>query len=144
MLMTIQKLNKKGQLISQRMMIHLGMLAIAAFVWYLLSTYVKSIEKDTEFHRIVLSRDVALLMNTIYSAPGDVEYAYSNDKLNILNFKFEFVDAGTPMTIVKEDAIETKYPYAKPAASQYPNAVQNPISIELSKKGNIITATKNG
>ena len=151
-------LNKKGQLMTQRMMIHLGMLAIAAFVWYLLSTYVKSIEKDTEFHRIVLSRDIALLMNTLYSAPGDVNYVYSNDKLltesisnkfgneqfKAIKFQFDFVDAGTPTTIIKEGAAETSYPYAKPAESPYANSVQFPVSIGFSKKDNIITAAKNG
>ena len=119
------------------------MIGIAVFAWYLLNTYVKSIEENTEYQRILLSRDLALLANTLYAAPGNVEYIYSNDKIDLGNFYFEFLEDNTPVVKVKEKGIEKKYPYAKPAEVPFPDNLRATNSIKFSKIDNIISTSKN-
>ena len=87
-------LNKKSQLITRQNIIHLGMIGAAVLVLVLSLRYVKSIEKDTEFQKIFLSRDIALLTNTLYTPSGDLEYTYSFDKLDLSKFKLEFKSLG--------------------------------------------------
>jgi len=134
---------KRGDIVIQKLLIHLGMIGIAVFAWYLLNTYVKSIEENTEYQRILLSRDLALLANTLYAAPGNVEYIYSNDKIDLGNFYFEFLEDNTPVVKVKEKGIEKKYPYAKPAEVPFPDNLRATNSIKFSKIDNIISTSKN-
>jgi len=138
-------LNKKGTLITQRMLIHLGMFVILGIIWWVLQSKVKAIEKDTEFQRIVLSRDVALLLNTFYTSPGDIEYNYSNNKLQLDKFEFifEFDSSSVSFIRVKEGALEKIYPYSKPFEAKIPQQVLHPKSIKFLKKNNELEAMKN-
>jgi hypothetical protein len=51
-------------------------------------SYVASVEHDTLLEKNYLSRDVALLVDTIYAAPGNVVYDYSHDLVNISEYSF--------------------------------------------------------
>lgn len=109
-------LSKRGQVPIRQMIIHITMAALLLFVVALMIRYVKSIEDDTEFQNIFMSRDIALLMNTIYSAPGNVDYAYSFDKLDMSKFKLqitEYEDDKTPTIRIGADGIPKNYPYGK-------------------------------
>jgi len=137
-------LNKKSQLITRNMIIHLGMIGILFLISFVLFSYVKSIEKDTEFQKIFLSRDLALMMNTLYSAPGNVEYTYSFDKLDLSKFKFEFKSLEDKQVAgVIDESIAKTYPYAKPSQSKEENLVYNANSIKFSKNAAKLTVTKN-
>ena len=135
---------RKATLMDQKMIIHIGMIGIALFIWWLLNTYVNSIEKDTEFHKILLSRDISMLTNTIYIAPGNLEYTYSNDKMDLTKFQFEFTDEGktVPLVGIKEAQLEKIYPYAKPAQAPYPEKLAWPKSLHYSKIDGTITTSK--
>lgn len=110
--------NKRGTLTLRQLLIHLGMLGIVVLVFFLLQSYVKSIEKDTEFYKLFLSRDLALLGDTLYAAPGKVDYTYSLNRLKLDNFKFEFKSLSTtddkPVIRVEEGGLAKAYPYARP------------------------------
>ena len=109
--------NRRGTIIIRQNLLHLGMLALLVAIYFILQFYVKSVEKDTQFEQIFLSRDVALLMNSLYSGIGDVEYNYSNDKLDLKNFQFEFKEVSTgnkPVVKVVKEGITKEYPYGKP------------------------------
>jgi len=140
-------LNKKGTQTTQKMLEHLGKLAIIGIVTWFLFSYVNSIEKDAEFQKIFLSRDVALLTNTLYNAQGNVDYYYSFDKIDLSEFSFKFnqLDAigKVPIVEVEEKGLRKLYPYAKPLQSEAPNFVSGAKSIKFSKTGSKITLTKN-
>lgn len=137
---------RKSQIINRQLIIHLGMFAIIALIYFLLQSKVKSIEKDTEFQKIFLSRDIALLTNTLYSAPGDVEYIYSSDRLDLSRFKLEFKELSAsddkPIVMVEADNLAKNYPYGKTSQDTEKKLVIG-NSIKFSKKETKITLTKN-
>ena len=51
-------------------------LVVVALVGVILVDMVNEEVKDTGFQKNYLSRDNALLLNTIYSSPGDIQYTY--------------------------------------------------------------------
>ena len=131
--------DKKGSLITRQMIIHLGMILILVLVYILLGGYVDSIKNDAQFEMTFLSRDLALLANTLYSAPGDIEYKYSFEKKDLNTFIFEFgqLDAANDMQLVKVSGYEQKkyYPYGKNQEDKSTQTIQNTNSIKLTKYG---------
>lgn len=140
-----KRFGRKATLMDQKMIIHLGMIGVAIFIFWLLNNYVNSIQEDTEFHKILLSRDIAMLANTIYLAPGNVEYDYSNDKIGMTKFQFEFTGESKtiPLLRVTEGQLEKIYPYAKPTQAPYPERLAGPKSLHFSKINSTITTSKN-
>lgn len=140
-------LNRNGTITIRQMLIHLGMFAIIALIYFLLQAKVKSIERDTEFQKIFLSRDMALLTNTLYSAPGNVEYVYSFDKLDLSKFKFEFKELSAtddkPIVRVETDNLAKNYPYGKNFQANEANLVFGAKSIKFSKSDSRVMVTKN-
>ena len=140
-------LNKKGTLITRQMLIHLGMLSLLVLVYFLLKSYVTSVEKDTEFQKIFLSRDLALLTNTLYSVPGEVTYVYSFDKLDLSKFNFKFAEISIsddrPIVVIEGDKIPKNYPYARPYPNKDTYLISGANSIKLSKSDSKLTITKN-
>lgn len=140
-------LNKKGTLALRQSLIHLGMIALLVVVYFLMDAYVNSIAQDTEFERIFLSRDIALLVNSLYSAPGNVEYIYSFDKLDLSKFEFELKDYSEindiPVIEVKGYELIKTYPYAKNSPLKEINKVANSKEIKFSKSDSKITLAKN-
>ena len=138
--------NKKGTYTIGKMLMHLGMLVLATSI-ALLFIWAKSIEKDTEFQKIFLSRDVALLVNTLYSLPGKVEYTYSFNKLDLNNFNFEFKPLSTtddrPIVRVQDNSVGKSYPFGKTLQEQYPYSISGANSLKFSKSDTKLTVTKN-
>ncbi len=132
--------NKKATLITRQMLIHLGMLGLLVLTTIILFKYVKSVEEDTELQKLFLSRDLALLMNTLYSAPGDVTYTYSFDKLNLDNFNFEFMELNPdkPIVRVEDNSIKKSYPYGTILESKQTYSIAGTNSIKFSKSNSKI------
>jgi hypothetical protein len=72
-----------------------------AVMWYLIEAvlisiviifffqYIQSVKDDTMFEKLFLSRDLALMTDTINSVPGDVKYTYQEtDKLEKFYYQF--------------------------------------------------------
>ena len=139
--------SKKSQLITRQMLMHLGMFAILAFVAVILFKYVQSIENDTEFQKIFLSRDIALLANTLYSLPGNVEYIYTFNKLDLSQFNFELKELSNvddrPVVKIEADKLAKSYPYGMPFQSKDVYYVSSANSIKFSKNGDQLIVTKN-
>jgi hypothetical protein len=139
--------SKKGNLIIQKIIIHLGMLGLVVFVWFLLSTYVNSIKEDTEFQRIFLSKDIAFLINTLHSMPGDIQYNYSNEGSYLSKFRFEFgilnPNEDTSYVRVHQDSLRKSYPYSRPRYLVIPGQVSGPESLYFSKENGILVIGNN-
>ncbi len=138
---------KKGQIITRQMLIHLGMFAILAFIAVILFGYVRSIEKDTEFQKIFLSKDLAMLTNTIYSLPGDTKYSYSFDKVDLGQFNFELkaisADNDVSVVSVESEKLAKTYPYARTFESMDYTSVSGAKSLKFSKQNSKLTINKN-
>ncbi len=62
--------------------------------------WIHSLLEDTKYERNYLNRDMALLIGTLYSAPGNVDYLYTTERTNISKFAFTF----SKQRIVSNDA----------------------------------------
>ena len=138
-------LNKKGTLALRQSLIHLGMLALLAVVAYFLISYVDSIRQNSDFEMLFLSRDVALLSNTLYAAPGDVEYVYYSDRLSLYNLEFKPLSTidDKPIIKVEYEGISKSYPYPKISPDKDLFLISAPKSIKFSKNNKQLAITKN-
>lgn len=130
-------LNKKAQLITRQMLIHLGMISILIVVYFFLKGYVDSVKNDATFEMTFLARDLALLTNAIYSVPGNLEYTYPIDTqyLNKFNFEFGELSNTDDRQLVKISGYEQakNYPYGKPQEDKEKHSIYEPQSMKFSK-----------
>ena len=78
---------KKGQ--DSEIFFNLFELILAVIVFWALLKFIYGVGQQTTFEKNYLSRDFALLVNTVYSAPGDISYIYSeNAPKESLTFNF--------------------------------------------------------
>jgi len=83
-------LGKKGQgEMEEEVYSTLIQVAILVFVLVSLGLYLKSVRDNTVFEKIYLSRDIALLMNSIYAAPENIGYVYAAGETNLTKFTFK-------------------------------------------------------
>lgn len=140
-------MKKRGTVALRQVLIHLGMLALVAFVFYLLTSYVNSIRQNSDFDMLFFSRDMALLSNSIYSAPGNVEYIYSMDNKPLSIFKIEFKQLSSlddkPVVKIEYEGTSKSYPFAKSSPNNDLSLLSAPKSIRFDKKGYSLTITKN-
>jgi hypothetical protein len=55
-------------------------LVLAIIVIIAIFSFIRDVSEQTIFEKNYFARDISLLINTIYSAPGDVVYDYADDK----------------------------------------------------------------
>lgn len=89
------------------MFIIFQLLMIAA-IFASLMFYVSSLKNQTLFKKLALSRDIALTANTLYAAPGNIEYTYYAADLNLSEFDYGF---DKQLANVFEQERPTSYPY---------------------------------
>ncbi|MBI2657815.1 hypothetical protein HYX08_03935 [Candidatus Woesearchaeota archaeon] len=138
--------SKKSQVTIRQMLIHIAMAALLLFVVVLMVIYVKSIENDTGFQNIFLSRDIALLMNTLYSAPGNVDYEYSFNKLDLSKFNLqitEYEDDKTPTIRIGAEGMPKNYHYGRNHADTEKYSVAGAKSFRFSKSEGKIKVSRN-
>jgi len=83
---------------------------LATVVIISLLAFVSDIAKKTIFEKNYLSRDTALLLNTLSSAPGEVSYTYI-ENMNMLNF--QFLDGRATVSSQNQKEAPAWYPYAQ-------------------------------
>ncbi len=54
-------------------------LVLALVVALALFQFINNVVKSTEFEKNYLARDLSLMVNTVYSSPGDVSYTYGEN-----------------------------------------------------------------
>ncbi|MCP3683004.1 MAG: hypothetical protein GY861_09965 [bacterium] len=126
---------KRGQVTIETMI----ELFLATLIVIGLMTYVGNATSDTTFHKMFLARDVALLLDSVYAAPGDVDYIYY---LGENTFRF---DIGESKVVVSElDGTRSKsYTYAEDSLMTNPTwSTETPIkAIEISKRGDVVSVS---
>ena len=89
--------------ISHEMFLNVFELVLAAIVILALLSFVKSVVNNSIFEKNYLSRDTSILLNTIYSAPGDVSYSYKEN-----TGKSSFILKFSPGRVEVNDASDHK------------------------------------
>ena len=118
------------------MLIHIGMLALIAVIYFFLNGYVSSIKNDAQFEMTFLVRDLALLSNALYSAPGNVQYEYFLSDKDLANFNFQISSNNEDVPIIKASAYEQskQYPYGKNYNDKKKYVISNKNSLKFSKQ----------
>src|SRR3989338_3929843 len=124
--------SKRASKIVYQVMIQL---IIVMFVFAILMSYVKSVEKDTLFEKDYLAKDMALIIDANYAAPGEIDYSYKNTRVDIKKFNFEFKDQKLRVTesIKSQDAgmIES---YGDVKSKEVYTHLNSPETINFHKK----------
>ena len=98
---------------------------LAVVVLYALFSFVSGVGKETIFEKNYLSRDVAIMLDTISAAPGDVSYKYTE---NVGDFAF---DINQNAVLVKGKGQPTS---EGPWGVQYPFAENKELPVQPFKK----------
>ena len=121
-------MNKKGMETQYFRMFEIIMAAIVVLGILL---FAKGVTEGTDLEKEYLSRDIALLLDTIYASPGDVSYTYYLDK-NKLD-----IQIAKGQVIVSENGLRpATQAYAEDA--EFKNlafTMQKPQQITFIKKG---------
>jgi len=110
---------------------------IALFQW------VNSIAKDESFEKMALSRDIALMVNTVQYLPGDLEYTYLIKNIDMSKFNYIFEDNSIQIKDPKKPLI-VSYPFSENnlLSNNFPHNIENPKSIEFENKNDIFKIIK--
>ncbi|MBI4452422.1 hypothetical protein HY637_03260 [Candidatus Woesearchaeota archaeon] len=82
---------------------------LVAIITVALYNFITDVSEKTIFEKNYLARDMALLINTLYAAPGEVSYAYNEDTT-----KFKLIYKFSPNKIEvyeKEEALQQNHPF---------------------------------
>lgn len=107
-------MKKRGQITHEIYFIMMEVL-IALAVAFFLFKYVNLVVEDTTLERTILSRDLALLSNTVYSAPGNLIYTYESGT-NLSRFDYVFTKKPPLMEprliVLQQGVAEISYPFS--------------------------------
>jgi len=133
----MKRLRKKSQ--HEIMFIVFQLLMVAA-IFASLMFYVTSLKENTLFKKLALSRDIALLVNTLYAAPGNVEYDYYVFGMNISIFDYSLEKQ--KVNVFEKD-IATVYLYGDDLLfDNVPLKIRAPEKIKFENRGYIFSAKK--
>jgi len=132
------KRDKKGDINEQMYTLIVNIVAIV-IVFGIVFNHIESIRKNTLFDKAYLSRDLALLTNTIYSSPGNIFYNYPNssNKIDITKFDISF-KGGYVIVNEHPEGNEIKSSYTKELSfeSSLPGLIETPEEIYFVKTDN--------
>ncbi len=143
-------MKKRGQITHEIYFIMMEVF-IALAVAFFLFKYVNLVVEDTTLERTILSRDLALLSNTVYSAPGNLVYTYES-RTNLSMFDYAFTKKPPLMepqlTVLQQGVAELSYPFvlnnlfARDIGKSDKHTVFSPQEILFQKEEQEITVKK--
>ena len=112
-------------------------LVLVIAVYLALVAQLSGIKSDMTFEELYISRDLAFLIDTIYAAPGTVNYEYSIDKPILNIFIFDFKDQNVN---INWEGVTQNYPSSENKKIPLNNiVVRNPDSIVFEKNDEKMT-----
>ena len=100
--------SKKGM--THELFFNVFELVLASIVLLAILYFIHDIANQTIFEKNYLARDLSVLLNTIYAAPGDVAYDYNE---NIAGLTFDFIGNKVQVHSKEGDSSNVFYPFAK-------------------------------
>ncbi|NQV09291.1 N-acetylmuramoyl-L-alanine amidase [Candidatus Woesearchaeota archaeon] len=122
--------SKKGE-VNEELFFFIAELILTVMVFVILLAYVNSIRDNTLLEKNYLARDVALMVDSVYAAPGKINVGYSFGSIDLLDFSFGFNEQRAG--VLEENGEQTiKFPYAD-------NKIFfSPLSIGFMRTGELI------
>ena len=108
---------------------------IAVIIFFILQSYIDSVEKNTIFEKSYLAKDIGLLINTIYTGAGTSQYSYTNERAELHRFEFEFMEQKLKVSESQaKSKIEAYQPYAEDKSLPLTDtALREPTILTFSK-----------
>ncbi len=107
-------MKKRGQITHEIYFIMMEVF-IALAVAFFLFKYVNLVVEDTTLERTILSRDLAFLSNTVYSAPGNLVYTYQSSA-NLSMFDYAFTkdpnSKESQLRVLQQGVAAISYPFS--------------------------------
>ena len=112
----IQSIGKKAQ--ANEFYLILIQVLIALMIYLIIQAYISSVINDTIFEKNYLSKDLSSLMTVLYSVPGNLNYVYSNDNVDLAKFEFRMgnqevivgeIDSGAKLPVSEAYAEDLSY-----------------------------------
>ena len=134
-------MNKKGM--EERLYFWVFYFVVLIIILLGLFNYINNLSDETTFNQDYLVRDVALILNSVYASPGDIEVRYSVPENN-----FIFIIENGLVTIREEGDVLNKrsYPYQEDnyVESNLDDVLKlkSPKMILFSKKKNILNVKR--
>ncbi len=128
-------MGKRGQ--KQLVMHTLTGLVVAAILVIHILLILKSVSSSNALEREYLAKDLALLLDTAYASPGEIEYIYALPGTLDIRIKENKVTV-----IDREKGLEASYPFAsnKEFTEQTFETDTRPRAIKISKSGGTVLA----
>ncbi|MFP4423684.1 MAG: hypothetical protein ACLFP2_00475 [Candidatus Woesearchaeota archaeon] len=117
----------------------LDLILIAALLVFMLLR-INAYEDSTYHEKTYLSKDLALLVDTISASPYEISYLYDPSKVDLSKFSFSFKDR-----VTVEDDSKIYYPFAKNDLIPFrAEDMENPSRIYLENKNRVYIAEDTG
>ncbi|MBI4439378.1 hypothetical protein HY638_00230 [Candidatus Woesearchaeota archaeon] len=133
-----KRLDRKGS-IAVSMVLELAMdLIMGALVLLVGLAYVNTIIDNSFYDKIYLSRDLAITINTIYTAPGNVDYTYFKDNIDLSKYTFTLKQGQIGVVGGKEGELALYYPFGYSTLVPVEDSlVKNPYKLEIEKSDKV-------
>ena len=132
-----KRLHKKGAVGVQMVLEFIMELVLGGMVLLTGFAYVNAIIDSSFYDKIYFSRDIAVTINAIYSAPGMVDYIYHKPDVDMSKYQFEIKSGlvGVSKNGVAGD-LQIFYPFGVNAFIPIEeHTVYGPYKLEIKKDG---------
>ena len=103
-------ISKNSTIVISKLFLYVFEIFLVVSVYFFFSAQLSGIKNDVTPEEIYLSRDLAFLIDAIYTAPGIINYKYSHDEPILERFIFDFKDQKVD---VSSEDIRQNYPYSE-------------------------------
>jgi len=131
-------MNKKGM--EERLYFWIFYFVVLIIVLLALFNYINNLSDKSAFSQDYLARDIALILNTVYASPGDIEVSYSIPEKT--DFVFVIGDGLVIVRKIGDVLNERSYPYQedKYVENNFDDGlkIKDSVAILFSKKDNVL------
>lgn len=132
-------MDKRGENNTELLTFLLDLILIAALLVFMLAR-IGAYEDSTYAEKNYLSKDLALLVDTISASPYEISYLYDPSKIDLSRYSFSFTDR-----VTVEDDSKIYYPFAKNDHIPFrAEEMENPSRIYLENKNRVYIAEDTG
>lgn len=103
-------MSKRG-VITGELLLFIVELTLIGLCFYSLMSFVKTVDEGTLLEKNFLSKDLALVLNTIYASPNVLQSSYFTKNIDLSKFEFTFTEGKVDVRDKNLIGIPTKYLY---------------------------------
>jgi len=112
---------KNRKAVSERVYFTIFELLMIGIIYLVLISFVHSIANNHLLEKNYYIRDMAMTINTVYGAPGDIEVPYTLELLNNQGIDLIFLIGNGQVLVREQDTYDLAYPYFKDHTADFKN-----------------------